>query len=196
MYSVHVVIFISNHRVIFGIAFSHFLSFHLIRNNKMPLVDDFFIQFNRLRFLWSFSNYIWLNKEKDLRAQTNKPQMYETYGRSLLSKTYYMRFGGKYKSIQTKWWRKSQTDISNWLNQFYDMNNRNRAIWRIRIVIAMFVFDNAVQLKELQWKMKTKTWIIHATIARNQPNGIIIHRSMRRKRRHVYWALFLYTDCR
>lgn len=139
----------------------------------------------------------WIKRKICVRKQTShKCIKHMEYGRSLLSKTYYMRFGGKYKSIQTKWLRKSQTDISNWLNQFYDMNNRNRAIWRIRIVIAMFVFDNAVQLKESQWKMKTKTWIIHATIARNQPNGIIIHRSMRRKRRHVYWALFLYTDCR
>lgn len=112
MYSVHVVIFISNHRVIFGIAFSHFLSFHLIRNNKMPLVDDFFIQFNRLRFLWSFSNYIWLNKEKDLRAQTNKPQMYKTYG-------IWTQF--VIKNILHAIWRQIQvytnkmiTQISNW----------------------------------------------------------------------------------
>lgn len=135
-----------------------------------------------------FQLFDWIKRTIYMRKQT----IWLMYRHSLLSKTYWIRFGGKYKSIQTKWLRKSRTDISMWLNQFSEMDNRNRAIWRIRIVIAIFVFDNTVQLNELQRKIKTKTWIIiHAAMARNQPNGINI-RSMSRKRKNIFGNFFAF----
>lgn len=138
----------------------------------MPLVDDFFIQFNRLRFSWSFFQ-LHLIKQRDRFACVNKQAQ-------CIDTVCYQKHITYDLEANTNLYKQNdcanlETDISNWLNQFYGMDNRNRAIWRIRIVIAMFVFDNAAQLKELQRKTKTKMWIIHATITRNQPNGIIIH---------------------